>query len=312
MTKNEVCERMVLFALIPAVMFSSAARAAEVRLVCDLDYVGAGNPRQTLDLFLPVSPAAQALPLVVYVHGGAWMNGDKQDVLWWLLPLVKEGKFAAATINYRLTDEAIWPAQIHDCKAAVRWLRAHAAEYGYNPDRIAVWGASAGGHLVAMLGTTQGVEDMEGELGDYDDVSSAVTCVVDVFGPGDLLTMNDHPGSMDHNAPDSPESRLLGGPILENPEKAKQASPQTWVSKDDAPFLLLHGNQDDIVPYQQSVEFEKALEKAGVPVVFITVDGGGHGRGFGPDVRTSIQTFLAHHLLGAEETVEDGTIKADE
>ncbi|MDF1859930.1 MAG: alpha/beta hydrolase fold domain-containing protein [Verrucomicrobiales bacterium] len=281
-----------------------------VEKLADLDYAGTKNPRQALDLFLPKERSAEAapLPLVVFIHGGGWRNGDKSSGWTRLRELVESGDYAAASIGYRLSGEAQWPAQIHDCKAAVRWLRAHASGYGYDPEKIAVWGSSAGGHLVAMLGVSSGVGELEGSIGTHGEVSSGVTCVVNFFGPSELLTMNDHPSTIDHDATTSPESLLIGGAIQENPDKAKKASPIHWVSPDDKPSLIVHGTEDQLVPYPQSVEFEKKLEGAGVPTVLLTVEGGGHGKGFGPAVTEAVKVFLDHHLRGQEKTVNDATI----
>lgn len=280
----------------------------------DIDYVGGGNPRQTLDLYLPKERAdgARPLPLVVFIHGGAWRAGSKDGAWGRLHTLLGDGEYAGAAINYRLTDEATWPAQIHDCKAAIRWLRANAEELGIDPERIAVWGTSAGGHLVAMLGVAGDVPELEGELGPLADVSSEVAAVVNFFGPANLLTMGDHPSTMDHNAADSPESKLIGGKLQDHPDKANNASPQHWISEGDEPSLIVHGTKDQLVPYPQSVEFEKALEAAGVPTVLLTVEEGGHGQGFGPAVDTAVKTFLDQQLRGVEGSLEDAKIAAGE
>ncbi len=206
-----------------------------VRIEKDIPYAGTQNPRQTLDLLLPRAPkGGKPLPLVVNIHGGAFRAGDKSMGVRELADLVEAGDYAVATINYRLSGEAIWPAQIHDSKAAIRWLRANAAKYGLDPDRIGVIGASAGGHLAAMLGTGGGVAALEGDVGTHTDVSSRVKCVVDQFGPSDLPAMGDYPGRIDHNAPDSPESELIGGALPANKDKARAASPITYVSRDDS------------------------------------------------------------------------------
>ena len=280
----------------------------------DVDYAGTGNSRQALDLYLPKShgKASEALPLLVFIHGGGWAKGDKGSGGKRLTEWVESGKFVGASIGYRLTDEAQWPAQIHDCKAAIRWLRANAAEYGIDPDRIAVWGTSAGGHLVAMLGVSGDVEELEGNVGAHPEVSSEVTCVVNFFGPSELLTMSDHPSRIDHDAPDSPESMLVGGTLQENPDTANNASPITWVSSADEPSLIVHGTEDQLVPYPQSADFEQALEEAGVPTILLTVDGGGHGQGFGPAVNEAVAEFLNHHLLGEPLSLDDGTVAAGE
>lgn len=285
-----------------------------VEVFADIDYAGTDNPRQKLDLYLPEERAenSEPLPLLVFIHGGGWRNGDKASGRQRVLSFVRSGNYAAASIGYRLSGEAQWPAQIHDCKAAIRWLRGNAEDHGIDPDRIAVWGTSAGGHLVAMLGVSHGVEELEGAIGDHVTESSEVTCVVNFFGPSDLLTMGDHPSRIDHDAPDSPESLLVGGALQDHPEKAKSAAPLHWVSSDDEPSLIVHGTADMLVPYPQSVALEKALEEAGVPTVLLTVEEGGHGQGFGPTVQQAVTTFLAHHLLGEEEVPEDGTVAKGE
>ncbi|MEM9018311.1 MAG: alpha/beta hydrolase [Verrucomicrobiota bacterium] len=285
-----------------------------IEKIADLDYSGNDNPRQKLDLYLPRERRedAEPLPLIAFIHGGGWKNGDKASGWNKLREFIPEGNYAGASIGYRLTDEAQWPSQIHDCKAAIRWLRANASEHGIDPNRIAVWGSSAGGHLVAMLGVSHEVEGLEGQIGDHLETSSEVSCVVNFFGPSELLTMDDHPGRMTHNAPDSPESKLVGGPIQKNKEKAENASPITWVSSDDEPSLIVHGTEDQLVPYPQSVDLEAALEKEGVKTILLTVDGGGHGQGFGPAVTDAVRTFLDHQLRGAEKTIKDGTVKAGE
>ena len=191
---------------------SSLTLPENVRVEKDIPYARTENPRQTLDLLLPRAPkGGKPLPLVVNIHGGAFRAGDKSMGVREIAGLVDDGDYAAATINYRLSGEATWPAQIHDCKAAIRWLRANAPKYGIDPDRIGVIGASAGGHLAALLGTSGGIATLEGDLGTHAGVSSRVKCVVDQFGPSDLLAMGDYPSRIDHNAPESPESKLIGG-----------------------------------------------------------------------------------------------------
>ena len=281
--------------------------------ISDLDYSGAGNPRQMLDLFLPESRSAdQKLPLLVFIHGGGWRNGNKTSGLGRIAPFLQDGRMAGASVGYRLSAEAQWPAQIHDCKAAIRFLKAHADQYGIDADRIAVMGTSAGGHLVAMLGVTGDVPDLEGEIGEHGDRSSEVACVVNFFGPSDLLSMNGEGGTMDHEAPDSPESLMLGGPMLERRELARQASPINHVSKADEPMLIVHGDEDPLVIFSQSVKLEKALEAAEVSAVLIKVEGGGHGKGFGPKVTELVGAYLRQQLLGADGEIADQVVKAGE
>ncbi len=259
-----------------------------VKVFWDLRYVEGGHERNRLDLYLP-EQAEGRLPLIVWIHGGAWLGGSKEGCP--AVPFVSKG-YAAASINYRLSQHAVFPAQIEDCKAAIRWLRANAAKYRLDADHIGVWGASAGGHLVAMLGTTGAVKELEATGGNLDQ-SSRVQCVVDWFGPSDLLTM---PGS--HDNPGLPESRLIGGPVQENKEKARKASPVTYVSKDSAPFLIMHGDQDNLVPLSQSEELAAVLKKIGMEVTLQVIQGNGHGGpGFGsPESRKVIEEFFAKHL----------------
>lgn len=243
-----------------------------MRTFQDLVYARAGDADLPLDLYLPEG-ASGPLPVVVWVHGGAWRAGSKENPR--ALRLLERG-YAVASINYRLSQEAIFPAQIHDCKAAVRWLRAHAGEYGLDPDRFGAWGASAGGHLVALLGTAANEPQLEGELG-YPGESSAVQAVCDFFGPTDFSRMDDVPGTMDHDAPDSPESSLIGAPVQERPDLVALANPITYIGPDTPPFLIVHGDCDFTVLLNQSQFLYRALRVAGVDATFHIVEGAGHG-----------------------------------
>ncbi len=259
-----------------------------VRVERDLAYVEGGHERNKLDIYLPEKVEGR-LPLIVWIHGGGWQAGNKDGCP--AVPFVAKG-YVVASINYRLSQHAVFPAQIEDCKAAIRWLRANAAKYHIDPERVGVWGVSAGGHLVALLGTTGGVKDLDGSGGNLDP-SSRVQCVVDWFGPTDMLTMR---GS--HDNPNSPEARLIGGPLQNNKDKARQTSPVTYVSKDSAPFLIMHGDKDPLVPLDQSKELAEALTKAGVEAKLVVVEGNGHGGpGFTtPENRKLIVDFFAKHL----------------
>ena len=193
------------------------------------------------------------------MHGGAWRGGSKERNP--ALRFLDKG-YAVAGINYRLSQHALFPAQIQDCKAAIRWLRTHAPQYGCDGNRVGVWGSSAGGHLVALLGTTGDVPTFD--TGPNLTVSSRVQAVCDWFGPTDFLRMNDVLGAMDHDAADSPESRLVGGPIQENREAVVRANPISYITFDDPPFLIMHGDQDQLVPPNQSELLYHALQEAGV------------------------------------------------
>ena len=208
----------------------------------------------TLDLYRP-EDVSGLLPVIVCVHGGHWDEGSKERCP--AVTLVQDG-YAVASINYRLTRTAPFPAQIEECKAAVRWLRANASNYHLDPDHIGVWGYSAGGHLAALLGTTGGVPELEGS-GDNMQYSSQVQAVCDVGGPADLLAMtNLGPRRI------SAIEGLLGGPLEKDKAKAIAASPIHYVSKDDPPFLIVHGEADRVVPVEQSQRFYEELRKAGV------------------------------------------------
>ncbi len=257
----------------------------------DLPYVQEGHSRQRLDLYLP--PDATNLPLIINIHGGAFRMGNKEMAV----PFEYLAKgYALASIGYRLSQDAIFPAQIEDCKAAVRWLRANASKYGLDPTRFAAWGHSAGGHLAAMLGTTGGVAEFE--VGDYLTVSSRIQAVVDYYGPTDFLQMDAHrpPGGMEHDSAHSPESDLIGGPIQENKDKAARANPITYITSSAPPFLICHGDSDPLVPHHQSELLDAALKKAGVPVLLYTVKGAGHGRFADPKVDELTAEFLAKNL----------------
>jgi acetyl esterase/lipase len=280
-----------------------------VKLEADIPYAGTDNPRQRLNLLLPRTPKdGRPLPVIAYIHGGAWLGGDRSGGHGRLAGYVAGGEYAGVAIGYRLTREAIWPAQIHDCKAAIRWVRANAKKYNLDPDRIGVVGDSAGGHLVAMLGTSGGVKELEGDLGPHKDVSSRVRCVVDLFGPSDLLAMKDYPSSLNHDAASSPEGKLVGGRVSDKKDVAIAASPVTYVSADDPPFLILHGNKDMVVPYNQSERLSGALKKAKVECSFVTVDGGGHGGFRNPEVQKRERQFFDKHLRGVQATISDEKI----
>jgi acetyl esterase/lipase len=282
----------------------------EYRVLRDLPYADTQNPKQTLDLVIPQgSSKKNGLPLVIWIHGGGWKNGNKgsghrPDRL---PALVETGRFAGATISYRLSGEAKWPTQIHDCKAAVRWLRGNSKKHGIDPERIAVWGSSAGGHLVSMLGSSGGVKELEGKLGKHLDQSSRVTAVVNYFGPSALLQMDDYPSKIVHNAPNSPESQLIGNPIQKSKTKALQASPLHHVTPGDAPHIHFHGTNDPLVPFNQSGIYHAALKKAGVRSTLITSSGGGHNM---PGEFTSrfVIPFLDHTLHRKGKPTFDQTI----
>ncbi|QDU57310.1 alpha/beta hydrolase [Aeoliella mucimassa] len=285
-----------------------------LELTADIPYADTDNPRQRLDLLLPTERKSdKPLPVIAFIHGGAWRAGDKSGGIRRVAPFAKTGEYAVVSIGYRLTDEAQWPEQSYDCKAAIRWIRAHAEKYQLDADKIGIWGTSAGGHLVAMLGTSGDVEKLEGTLGSHTDQSSRVACVVDFFGPTDFVKMNakaDKSASMDHDSARSPESLLIGGPIQEHLDKVATASPLTYVTNDDPPFLIVHGTRDPLVAFNQSELLHEALQKVEVPSTLITIEGAGHGQGFPPETMQLVRKFFDHQLRGIETQWNDQTLQA--
>ena len=268
----------LIFSLTAATTF--AQLPAGIAAKRDVEYVPGGGPRQTLNVFYP-EKTDKPVPLVVWIHGGAWQAGSKDRSP--AMPLLEQG-FAVASITYRFSQNAVFPAQIEDCKTAIRWLRKNSASLNIAPEKIGVWGSSAGGHLVAMLGVAGDVKDWD--KGENLDQSSRVQAVCDWFGPSDLISFGPQGGNDRVKNPspfpasdsaDSPEGKLIGGAVPANKDKALAASPTNYVTKDDAPFLIMHGDKDPLVPAAQSTELHELLEKAGVPSKLVILPGAGHG-----------------------------------
>jgi acetyl esterase/lipase len=268
----------------------------------DLPYADTANPRHRLDLYLPKNRKSDKLPVIVFFHGGAWMHGDKAYGASVLMPFLRTDQYAGVSVGYRLSGEAQWPAQIYDCKAAIRWLRANAPKYGLDADHIGVWGSSAGGHLALLLGVSGDVPELEGDIGSYKGVSSKVAAVANFFGVSELLAMIGQPSDIDRTRADAPEAKLISGGLCENPGKAKAASPITYVSANDPPVLTVHGTKDRTVPYDQAVRLDAALRKAGVPSFFVTIKGGGHGD-FGTAADDRVKAFFDKYLRGKDVEV---------
>ncbi|MBM4016778.1 MAG: alpha/beta hydrolase [Planctomycetes bacterium] len=266
----------------------------DLEYIRDVEYGKGGGRALRLDILRPKQPPAQPMPVVVYIHGGAWRGGSRAAMPLLCNRLAQEGYFCAS-IEYRLSQESPFPAQIEDCKCAIRFLRARAKEYNINPDRIGVWGHSAGGHLVALLGTSGDAKDLEG-TGGWQDQSSRVQAVLDCFGPADFTIIPKWAEGIQEQMK-GPVYQLLGGPVAENAEKAAKASPITHVSKDDPPILIMHGDQDFVVPLDQSVRLAEALKKAGVDVTLHVVKGAGHGFR-GQEIEDMTAAFFDKHLKG--------------
>jgi acetyl esterase/lipase len=221
-----------------------------------------------MDVYYP-EMAEGVIPAVIYVHGGAWIEGDKETGVGATeIPELRSRGYLVAAVNYRLAPEYKFPAQIEDVKCAVRFLRANAANYGIDPDRIGAWGGSAGGHLVALLGVTDASAGFEGD-GGYENQSSRVQAVVDMYGPTDLTEL--------FRGVDSRFAAQIFGIGSNNSDILKSASPVTWISSDDPPFLILHGEEDELVPPSQSKILYDRLVAAGVLATLVMVKNAGHG-----------------------------------
>jgi acetyl esterase/lipase len=235
---------------------------------------------QKMDIYIPEGTGP--FPVVVLIHGGAFKMGDKGMEASNAAALVAKG-IAAASINYRLSGEARYPAQIEDCKAAVRFLRANAAKYNLNPDKIGSWGASAGGNLSSLLGTTSGVNELEGASLGNSSYSSKVIASVDWFGPINFLTMDAEASALgftiNTNSASSPESQLIGAAVQTVPEKVAKANAANYITTDDAAFFIQVGSMDRNIPYTQSLNFYSALKpvKGAENVTFELLEGAGHG-----------------------------------
>jgi acetyl esterase/lipase len=271
--------------------------AGGVKRVPDLVYenVDGGSNGLKLDLYVP--NVAEKSPLVLFIHGGGWKGGDrKRCQLAWLA----EHGYAVASIDYRLSAEALFPAQIHDCKGALRWLRlpAHGEKYGYNADRVIVAGTSAGGHLAALLGVTGGVDELEGSTAGFEEQSSRVQGIIDYFGPTDFILRSKHQPSKTDRANGS-VYQLLGGPVPEKQALARLASPAHHVSEDDPPLLMIHGENDETVYLRQSKRMLDVYEEAGLDVQLHIEPGKGHGwKGPSEVERQLVLDFLEKHLRG--------------
>ena len=254
----------------------------------DINYAGDTTRCHMMDIYLPLEKR-DSYPVVFLIYGSAWFSNDLKgnDMETIGSALLKNG-FAVVTPNHRSTLQAKYPAQIHDIKAAIRFIKANAGLYQLDTCFIGITGTSSGGHLAALAGTTGSIKDftvnatkmdMEGEVGNFTNYSSTVDAVVDWFGPTDFQLLDICGSTIIHNSANSPESRLIGGPIQKNYEKCALANPVTFIDKDDPPFLILHGDGDLLVPYCQSEILHKALQKAHVPSEFVLVRNAKHGRG---------------------------------
>ncbi len=280
-----------------------------VKMERDISYVPNGDAAQKLDLYLPEKPAERPLPLIVHIHGGGWMGGNKFPCPF--VGMVGKG-YVVASVEYRFSQKAKFPAQIQDCQAAIRWLRANSKQHHIDSEHVGVVGGSAGGHLSALVGTAGGKKAFA-PIGGNEDQSDRVQAVCDIYGPANFSTVMQQAADdknirniFQFNSPKDPYSQLIGVSLEGNQEKTDAVSPVHYVSQDSPPMLILHGTHDALVPYAQSEEFAAALKAKGVEVWLQTLPGSGHGGGgFGkPAIIALTQNFFDRHLKGADVKIE--------
>jgi acetyl esterase/lipase len=265
----------------------------DVNIVRDVVYKRVNGRDLRLDIYSPKS-ITHPLPVLLWIFGNRWSKGSKNHPP--PLNLMSQG-YIVVSVEYRLSGEAPFPAAIEDCKAAVRWIRANAGAYHFDPDHIGAWGHSAGGHLAALLGTSGGVTELEG-TGDNSSFSSRVQAVCDMAGPSDIVQFDETVSSSNDEMARIAKSSIeqfLGGSVAQNRAKAIAASATTYVSKDDAPFLIIHGENDGSIPVSQSKVLASKLKAAGVQVTLIVAEGRGHGVG-GPAFAPEITSFFNKYL----------------
>lgn len=268
-----LCAKATVTPGIPASETPSSQNRAEllrdVQILKDVPYCTGGGLQLLMDLYLPLHPAATLVPAILWLHGGGWRIGSKEEG-----PLTVEFAshgFVVASANYRLSGEAPFPAAIEDAKCAVRYLRANSAKYGIDPNRIGVAGSSAGGHLALLVATAHESASLEGS-GGWSGESSRVSAALSWFGPTDFGV---GPAAFENGTGFSIRI-FLGGDPEQKPENYKKASPVNWIAPDDPPLLLIHGNKDTVVPFDQSARMARAYRKLGLSVRLVKVRNAGH------------------------------------
>ena len=259
--------------IIPSLLFLIAVGSnGETQKLLNVEYAKVDGISLRLDVYLPTE--VEQPTLIIWVHGGAWRRGSKENPP--ILPIIEKG-YAVASVDYRLTPVAPFPANVHDIKAAIRYLRAHADLYGYEQDGFVISGSSAGGHLAALVGVSNGQNELEGTVGEHLDESSDISTIVDFYGASNLTTI------LNQSTPHGLSVRvpalelLIGGHPDDLPEMAKLASPVFHVDRNDPPLLLIHGDQDPQMPINQAHELHGVYKSLGLPVQFEVIHGGAHG-----------------------------------
>ena len=264
----------------------------------DVVYANYGERNLAVNILLPGIETSETFPLIMFVQGSAWLPQNVYRSLPVLVDLARSG-YVVASVEYRHSREALAPAQVQDVKSAIRFMRANANQYNINSAKVAVMGSSSGGHLAALVGTSVGEDTFLTR--DNPDESSNVQAVVDFFGPTDFRRMDDYPSQIKHDDVRSPESLVVGGAIQEAEQEAAVIAynPITYIQaeKDIPPFLIVHGDIDGLVPFNQSVLLYEALKEANKEVIFYRVNGAGHGPGiFSMDMMKKVKIFLDEHL----------------
>jgi acetyl esterase/lipase len=299
---------MLVFGVIFTNCQNTKNQAVSNKIIKDIAYATTSSA-QKLDLYL-ASDTTRNSPVIISIHGGAFKFGDKaDDQVVPMLEGLKKG-YAVVSINYRLSQEAKFPAQIQDVKAAIRWVKANAETYHFDKNKIVLWGGSAGGYLSALAGVSSDVAMFEDLTMGNDKETSQVQAVIDWFGPIDFLEMDNQfvksgKGKPDHNDANSPESELLGQKITEIAQKVKQSNPETYISSDDCFFFIQHGTADKLVPMEQSAHFAQQLETilAKEKVTFELLEGASHAdKAFGSNENlTKVFDFLEKKLTLRKE-----------
>lgn len=272
MVKSILCAAVGVLCICMLTAAQGSTSSNDPRAFRNIEYSHVDGRSLLMDIYTPQDTKRRA-PVILWIHGGGWQSGDKQDTLPVAMGFIGRG-YAVVTLNYRLSSEGIFPAQIIDCKSAVRWLRANARKYNLDSKHIAAWGHSAGGHLAALLGVTNGVKEFD--AGDNLDQSSDVQVVCSYAGVMDFTRLALTPGFEWWRTADNGAALVLGGPIMANKDRADKASPLFYVSKTTVPMLLYTGDKDDLVAPDQSITMRYALSKVGVESELHIFKGCGH------------------------------------
>lgn len=282
-----------------------------VRVYQNLRYAETTNTRQRLDIYVPESPSYVPMPVVIYIHGGSWSSGSRSELPAVLHEMLGSQNYAVVSVGYRLTNEAQWPAQLHDVKAAIRWVRARAEQYGFDPQRIALWGDEAGGHLALIAGLTNNAQDMAGTLGQYTHIRNDVAAVVNFGGVSNINALLDQRSSIDRAAATSPEARLVGGLLRDNNDVASAASPIHYIRPAAPPVLSVHSTEDSVIPYEQARALHRRLKDAETEQYLVTVLGDHHDN-YPPQAYERAWNFIDRVLRGRNVAVDTAVIELRE